>query len=264
MAKQDKSVSNSNLAGLDGSDEAETGTALAVVSGQGGALAVLEPGLLAACKIEGSDDASNTIPRLVMFQGTVEESTMYGDHPRGMFLDALESRPLGKSVSIVPITGWMSFAKWEKGSSVPLYSHKDKSKVPADDLQWGEDGTPPACSSIVNLVCLVASESGKLESWPYLLQFKRSATKAYKSIQDVETRRSMTKRGPGVYQLSSEIDKNKDGQPYNRMKAKFSSELTPDMVTLANVVYTSIQQVKASAEAVAETAPSTPGTEIPF
>lgn len=217
----------------------ETGGALAQRSAMGGAA------------IAGRD-ASNSISRVVMFQGTAQEEALYGsDFKRGDFIETLEKRLLGKSIEIVCVAGWMSWSKFVEGQTAPVYSFRSKAEVPAEDLEWGEEGaakrSPAACET-VNMVCVVNGEP-----FPALFMFKRTSIKAYtKVIEPCESR-----FGRCVYELSSEDDKNASGQPYKRLKARMVRKLSEGdaLIPIVTAIEFEFKKAKAKFEKTADAAP---------
>lgn len=211
-------------------------------------------------RVEGLEDSGPQLSKITLYQGTAQEQESYGTHERGEFLDALESRRLGKSIKVMPVAAWASWAKFVKGSQTPEYSETNKSRVPPEDLEWGADGTPPAATMAINVVAVVENEA-----WPYLLVFKRTGLKAFnKSIRPIEARRSSTGKPPGLYELASIDDKNADGQPFKRLTCRFVGDPDADMQHLAKQVYDSIEAVKERAATMEQDAPQTDTEEPPF
>lgn len=211
-------------------------------------------------QVQGLDDGGPQLSKVILYQGTAQEQEAYGTHERGVFLDALESRELGKTIQIVPIDAWASWAKFEKGSSVPVYSETDKARVPAEDLEWGEDGTPPAATMAINVVVIVAGED-----WPYLFVFKRTGLKAFlKCVRPIEARRAMKNMPRGLYELSSTDDKNADGQPFKRLTCRFVGDPDAEMQANAKAIYQGIEAVKAQAATLEQDAPATDTEDVPF
>ena len=225
--------------------------------------------------VEGLDQEGPQLSKVVLYHGTTEEEAEYGEHKRGQFLDALESRELGDKIKIMPVHAWATWTKWQEGQKQPLYSFRDKSLVPAADLidrDSNGDWMKPAAQMAINMVVVVEGES-----WPYLLIFKRTALKAYdKTIRPIEARRSMTNKTPGMYELATIDDKSDEGKPYKRLVARSLGDPTPELATLGKQVYDSIERVRQQAEAMADddmggtTAPAGKaqgndnGNDIPF
>lgn len=179
----------------------------------------------AGLAVAGRDeDQSLTLSRVVLYHGTPEEEELYGKHDRGTFVDALERRAVGKSIKIVPVFAFATYAVWREGEKLPVQSWKDRSQVPADLLEWtdkpGGGRQPPEAQESINVVCAVEGEP-----WPYLIVFKRTGLKAFdKIIKPLEARRAMTGAGHGFYELSSIGDKNPAGKPYQRLTARYVTE----------------------------------------
>lgn len=218
-------------------EPAETGVATMNAQDFGGGLVV-----------QGLDDTTPQLSRVVLFQGTAEEEQMYGEHKRGVFLDALESRELGNEIRIMPISAWASWAKFVKGSSRPEYSHTNMADVPPADLEWGEDGTPPAATESINLIVAVEGEP-----WPYLLVFKRTGLKSFnKTIKPIEARRASTGKMPGLYLLGSVDDTSADGKPFKRMTCRSLGDPGQDVAQLAKQVFDALGSYKQQAEQMAD------------
>lgn len=208
--------------------------------------------------VEGQEDQGLQLSKVVLYQGSAEEEEMYGEHKRGTFLDALESRGLGTEINFVPVYAWVSWAKFIKGQKAPEYSTKIKAEVPAEDLQWGEDGSSPAATESINVVIAVEGEA-----WPYLFVFKRTGLKAFnKTVKPIEARRAATGRTPGLYQLTSTDDKSADGKPFKRLVCRALGDPEGDVLALAKQVYDAMDHVKAQAENMAVDAED--GEDPPF
>jgi len=204
-------------------------------------------GLDTGLTVEGMSGGGVQVSRLAMFNDTAEEKMAYGSRTWGDYIDTLSGESLGASVQIMPISAWVSWAKWEKGSPAPIYSTKIRGEVPSEDLEWNGD-EPPAANEIINVVVLVVGQP-----WPYLFQFKRTGLKAFnKTIGPMEGRRGALRKGPGLYELGSENDKSVDNKPYKRVTARYVGDPSPEMVALAVKVKGAIESVKAKAEALAD------------
>ena len=197
--------------------------------------------------VHGLEDSGPQLSKIVLYQGTAEEEEMYGDHKRGLFLDALESRELGTELKFIPVYMWASWAKFVPGQKAPEYSTKNIAEVPAEDLEWGEDGTPPAASMSINAVVVVEGEA-----WPHLFVFKRTGLKAFdKTVKPIENRRQATGKTPGLYQLSSADDKSADGKPFKRLVCRALGDPDGELLQLAKQVFDAMDGVKAKAEEMA-------------
>lgn len=199
--------------------------------------------------IEGDDSNGPQLSRIVLYQGTAEEEEMYGEHKRGVFLDALESREIGAEVKFMPIYAWKSWAKFVPGQKAPEYSTRIKAEVPAEDLEWGGDNgnEPPAATESVNVVVVVEGEE-----WPYLFVFKRTSLKAFnKTVKPIEARRATTGKTPGLYSLTSVDDKSADGKPFKRLACRALGDPTPDVMALGKSVFDAMDSVKVRAEEMA-------------
>ncbi|MCC6661727.1 MAG: hypothetical protein IT437_12675 [Phycisphaerales bacterium] len=207
--------------------------------------------------IEGGDQGVQ-ISRLALYQGTSTEQAAYPDSnfKRGDFFDTLEGRAVGQKVRIVPIFGWKSWVRFDRGSAAPIYSTRNKAEVPPEDLEW-HDKSPPLATECVNVVCAVEGEA-----WPYLLVFKRTGLKAWnKNVGPMEARRGSTSQGPGLYELSSVEDKNPEGQAYKRITARFVGNPTPELVSLAAGVKRKLDEFRRLAEKHADNATGEPQAE---
>lgn len=192
--------------------------------------------------VEGRDGGASRLSRLALFNNTADENKRYGRKEWGDFIDTLSGETLGPKVKVMPVAGWMTWSRWEKGAKVPVYSYTRKSDVPPEDLEWQGDEKPRAVEA-VNVVLVVEGQP-----WPYLFTFKKTGLKTYtKVIEPMETRRGITQRGPGLYELYSEDDANPDGQPYKRVVARFVGDPTAEMIEMARAVRASIAHVKSQA-----------------
>lgn len=197
--------------------------------------------------LTGLEDSTPQLSRVVLYQGTAEEEEMYGEHKRGQFLDALESRELGDKIKIMPVAVWETWAKFEPGSKAPVYSTNNKAEVPAADLEW-QGTTPPAATYSINAVVVVVGEA-----WPYLITFKRTGLKAFsKCIKPIEARREMQNLTPGLYELASVDDKSGDGKPFKRLTANSLGNPDAETATLAKTVYDALDRVRDQAQKMAD------------
>lgn len=208
---------------------------------------VVPEALQGGALIEGTSRGP-TLSRMAVFQGTAEEDAMYPGHTlkRGDFFDTLEVRRIGPSVKMVPIVGWVSWARFEKGSKIPVYSTTKRSEVPPEDLQWQEN-EPPAATESTNLVVVVDGEP-----WPYLFVFKRTGLEAFnKCIGPMEGRRGSMKKGPGLYELGTKDDKNPSGQSYKRLTARLIGDPTSELLAVATTVHAGMAELRKKAEDMA-------------
>lgn len=213
-----------------------------------GNTAVSVPASVMPMDMDELSDGAPQLSRLVMFNGTAQEEEAYGEHKKGMYLDALESRELGMSVRIAVVMAWRTFVKWPRGQRTPEYIFTNKSDVPPEDLEFGEDGTPPAATECINAVVVVEGEE-----WPYLFIFKKTGLKAFrKCIAPIEKRRAMTGKSLGLYELSSVDDKNSAGEPYKRITAKAVGDPSPELMALVERIRESAGIVQKQAQKMAE------------
>jgi hypothetical protein len=168
------------------------------------------------------------LSRIVMYQGTAEEEKMYGDgFKRGDFLDELEKEAFGRSIRIVIVGAWATYAKYDKGMKAPVYSYNGWENVPEQcrkDFDWN-DTVPPCGTEVINAVVLRVIDDQAVP-YPYLLQFKRTSLGAWKGKQGIE--RHEGRFGACLYELSSEDASNPNGQPYKRMTSRMVVKLAPD------------------------------------
>jgi hypothetical protein len=225
-------------------NEETTALATATAADFGGGLAV-----------KGKSDSGSNLSRLIMFQGTAEEEKMYGGHKRGIFMDALEIRELGDTVRIMPVFAFAQWSIWPDGAKQPTQVWHDEKDVPPELLEWKGEGTdrePPEAQEQINVVCCVEGEP-----WPYTLIFKRTSLRAFqRTIAPLEARRGAMNKCPGLYELTSEDDKNGDGQTFKRLKARPVGDPPTELVTIAKAVFAAQQAFKAKAvEMVKDEAP---------
>lgn len=231
-------------------DKGNTATAIAPAAPQGALATANDFG--GGLHVSGRSDTGSNLSRVVLFQGTAEESVMYpGNFKRGEFLDALEIRSLGDHVRIMPIFAFAQYAVWEKGQRAPVETWDDEKKVPAPLLEWGEENgkrVPPKAQMSINCVCAVNDEP-----WPYLMVFKRTGLKAFeRTINPLEARRGSIGKCPGLYELGSTDDKNPDGQPYKRLTARPAGEPPAEMIELAKKVFQARQKFQTKATEMAK------------
>jgi len=161
-------------------------------------LAIKIPEALAkGALLQGATSEMLELPKYHVFQDTSKERESYGKTwEGGDIIDTLECRIL--SNKFIPLQGFVTYMNWPDGASAPFYVLRDKSKVPVEDLIWGDNGTPPAATEVFNYLCMVEDEP-----MPYMLILKKSGFKAGKKLNTMETRRGMAGKGPGLYELGS-------------------------------------------------------------
>lgn len=210
---------------------------------KGGGLAV-PADLRGGLAVDGGDSAPK-LGRMSLYQGTSQEQAAYGEGKfrRGDFIDVMEQRKLASS-KIVPVYASVLYQNWPKDARTPLYtySHAERHLVPKMDLEWSDDGKPPAATKIYSAVVLVEGEP-----WPYLFQFKKTAAKAFEQIQAFEARRAATNKGYGLYELYSEDEKNPAGNTYRKLKVRPPVDLPESMYDLARSVIAGMAAMKAKA-----------------
>lgn len=219
----------------------------------GGELVIPADAFAGGLMVEGQG-AEPKLMQLRLCAGTPEEDAKYGGKfRRGEFLAYPELRKI-ENPQIMPIAGYTTWSRWERGQRVPVYSYRDRRQVPPADLEWPEGGKPAA----VECVHLIVAVRG--EAWPYILRFKSTGLAAYKDIiQVMESARAVAGRYPGVYALSAEPDKNKAGEAYLRLKANpVEGNPTPEMLRLGIAVRkarAAMMEAAAKAEADDDAAP---------
>lgn len=120
--------------------------------------------------MQGFSQDDYSVPVAWLFQGTGEESEGYPNAKRGQIV----SRLLGVEVPskrFIVLKAWKSWVRFEKGSAVPVYTYDNEADVPAEDLEWGDDGTPPAATAVINTILLFEG----LEEVPHIFRFKRTS-----------------------------------------------------------------------------------------
>lgn len=193
--------------------------------------------------IEG-EDATLSLGRMALYQGTMEEQARYegSDFKPGDFIDVLEKRKLASS-RIVPVTAFKTWVKWPQGAMQPEYVHRDKSMVPPEDQAFGPNGEPPVAVECINTVVLVEGEP-----WPYLFVFKKTAIAAGRDIFKLEARRGSAGQGRGLYELGSKTEQNKAKQSYKKLTMRPVGNCPETLVPLLEQCISQIDRVKSEAE----------------
>lgn len=205
---------------------------LAEVESQTGAM------VIAGVEQTSTGSSGSLLGRLAMYNGTTSEEATYEgcDFKRGNWIDVMEKRKIADSqVNIVPVCGFISWERFDQQGKL-VYATHERSTVPAEDLEWPEQGQKnsdgkfgPLASEVWNFVVLVQGEP-----WPYLLRFKRTGVKAGQDIAQLEARYATNGTGHRLYQLSSKQDKNAANQAFLRIGAKPVGQCPADMLpTLA-------------------------------
>jgi hypothetical protein len=168
------------------------------------------------------------LSKIVMYQGTPEEEMMYGDSfKRGEFLDELEKESFGRSIRIVIVGAWATFAKFVKGQKAPVYSYTGWETVPEHvrpDFEW-HDNTPPSGTEIINAIVLRVVDNQALP-FPYLIQFKRTSMGAWNGKLGIE--RHESRFGACLYELSGEDASNAEGKPFKKLTSRMVVKLMPN------------------------------------
>lgn len=127
--------------------------------------------------LQGFSNDDYSVPVAWLFQGTGEESEGYPNAKRGQIV----SRLLGVEVPskrFIVLKAWKSWVRFDKGSAVPVYTYDDEADVPEEDLAWGDDGTPPAATAVINTILLFEG----LEDVPHIFRFKRTSYSEGKNL----------------------------------------------------------------------------------
>lgn len=225
------------------------GTGEVIKAGAGGALVHTEAGFAMAlhtnAMMDGEDDGSSALGRMAMYQGTTTEQALYptSNFKAGNFIDTLDKRLLGDTtIEVVPVYGFVTWVHWVEGEKAPRYVEHERSKVPADHLEW-KDGKRPIATKIYNVMMLVKSASG-YEPWPYLFMFKRTGFKAGQMIFKLEDRRRFAKLKRGLYRLGSENDKNAAGQAFKRLTYQPAGDCPAEFNELLEVCVSDILRTR--------------------
>lgn len=205
--------------------------------------------------VKGKSDTGSNLSKLIMFQGTAEEEKMYGGHKRGMFMDALEIREIAETVRIMPVFAFAQWARWEEGAKQPSQVWHDEKDVPKELLEWTGEGDrrePPVAQESINVVCCVEGEA-----FPFTFVFKRTSLRGFqRTISPLEARRGAMGKCPGLYEMTSEDDKNDQGQTFKRLKVRPVGDPPAELTALAIQVFKAQQAFKAkAAEMVREDKP---------
>lgn len=188
--------------------------------------------------MEGAEDSDFIPPVMHVFQGTPTEQEKFGQFPLGEVVDTIECRALA-SKFFTPIKAFKQWVRWEKGVSTPVYSTRDRSEVPEEDLReiknWRKDengeSIPPRCTETHNW--LVAVEG---EYVPYLLRFKRTSLEAGKTLNSIERGRGVMGKGPGRYELDTTSKINGEKGVYIKPRVRPAGEPTQEMIDFVATV----------------------------
>ena len=197
-------------------------------------------------------DSTPQLGRIAMYQGTAQEQAKYGEgiFKRGDFIDVLEGRKLSSS-RVVVVHCEVIYQRWDKDQQRPqyTYSHAQKHMIPHEDLEWDGD-LPPACAKMYRCIVLVDGEP-----WPYLFIVKRTMMKAFDHLLALETRRSATHRGSGIYELGAEDEKNSAGNTYKRLTVRPVGDIPPSMFDAYRMARRGIDAIRAKAAQVEDEIP---------
>ena len=219
----------------------------------GGELAIPEE-LLGGCVVEGASQSDLIITRMHVFQATSQEQQEIGKFDLGDVVDPEEGRPI--SNVFMPVVGWKEWTKWNKDQATPVYTERDESKVPAEDLAWGDDGSPPAATESFNFIVLVDGENDR----PYLLTFKRTSLAAGRKIHTAETRRGQRRQGPALYELICTTEQGQQGY-YARVSVKLVGDPDADMLADAATVKSAYASAATKVRMPDEKAPASEGAK---
>lgn len=181
--------------------------------------------------VGGSDLAERgsdvKFPVLKLYQGTSEEASIYGEHPRGCWIDTVLMQPVDQPR--VAVVGSMRvWTKFVDGQKFPVYVKKSIDEVPAADLA-GDKYAPdkkdkPAAQEMVVAVVLSDTLSA------YVMRFKSTGLRAWENVIDSHER-NRGRKGliTGLYELGSEKSVGKSGKPYQRATARAAGDLPSEM-----------------------------------
>lgn len=212
------------------------------------------------------------LSRLVMYTGTAEDVQNYGeDFKRGEFLDDLEKTSFGMKVRIAVVGAWATYSRFDKGQRAPVYSYKGWDNVPASvraDFEFTKDATgksnAPAGTETINAIVLIQNDDESINPSPYLFRFKRTGMPAWDGKNGIE--RYDQRFGVCLHELSSVVEKNASGQPYNRLTSRMVVKLAPDNPLRMAIEGCRDQfaAIQAKAEKIDETPDSPDETDIPL
>lgn len=192
---------------------------------QAGALAVPDDLIGGSDLAERGSDVK--FPMLKLYQGTSEEASLYGEHPRGCWIDTVLMQPVDQP-RIAVVGSARVWVKFVEGQKFPVYVKKSIEEVPEADLK-GDKYAPdkadkPAAQEMVVAFVLTDTLSA------YLMRFKSTGLRAWETVIDSHERnRARKKLITGLYELSSEKATGKSGKPYQRAVARAAGDLPESM-----------------------------------
>lgn len=172
----------------------------------------------------GMDNTDLQIPVAYLFQGTAKERKEYPDAKPGDLINKLTGELIA-SRNFMPIHVYKSWAKFEKGKGL-VYVESDKSRVPAEDLEW-IDGQPPAANETLNWYLMFEGMD-----YPVVFRFKKTSIKSGKRLYSLETL-NRSGKGSGLYELSHTEDEGPEG-PYLVPQVRPLGDPSAELVDMAN------------------------------
>jgi hypothetical protein len=178
--------------------------------------------------MQGFDQSDFLIPVAWLFQGTGEESEAYPNAKRG----EITSRLLGSSVPsrrFILLKAWKSWVRFDKGSATPAYTYDDEADVPAEDLKWGEDGTPPAATETINTIILFEG----LEEVPHIFRFKKTSYNEGKNLLTI----ARFVRGKMFEFADNKVGENSEGKKYLIPTCRPTADAIPEAMLAMRSVF---------------------------
>lgn len=160
-------------------------------------------------RLQGADQDDLILPRVHIFQGLPEERKRYGEFKEGDFINTLTMEKI-EARRFAPIFGYKQWIRWaEKRGEGMVYSHREKSQVPPEDLEWDDSAVrredkPPRAQEYINWVVLIEGDDS-----PHVFSFTKTSLKAGRTINTLEAMRR--DRGIGLYAIELKSKTNDAG-----------------------------------------------------
>lgn len=174
-----------------------TTTPLAVPTREGGT------GLL-----RDAEPGDYELPTLHLFQDVGKECEVYGEHPKGTWVNSQTQEEVDVADKlVVPVTGYKTVEAWWKRDAADGQGFVGRWNRPDEvprDVQGNDD---VSVYSIINYIVLVEGQDQ-----PFLMRFTSTSYRVGKALATLELTRAATGRPLGAYGLSTRIASNDQGK----------------------------------------------------
>lgn len=191
-------------------------------------------------RLQGGEQEDLILPRIHIFQGLPQESKQYGKgFSQGDLVNTLTGEKLDAR-KFTPIFGYKEWICWKEPRGAGIeYRSRNKSEVPAADLQWDGE-TPPRAQAYLNWVVVFEGQDT-----PVVMSFTKTGINAGKTINTLETMRG--KKGPGFYSIEMR-EKSNDKGAWVSPQIRPAGDPPEELKNLAIALYETLSGVTVQVE----------------